>query len=148
MHSSPSPLRHHSVSPPPPTTALSTLVPTPPGRSSVSLSHLLPSSYSTDHACSKNRSYFHQRCEPSPSPPLPAPRPSTITLKHCLLSKSKSCSCSSPPSHLPIAPPQDTPVGPHPDDPHIDRHPTHPSPPILEFGGVCQRGVHQSVALS
>lgn len=44
----------------------------PSGWSAVSLSHLLPSSYSTDHACSKNRSHFHPWYKsPPPSPPLP-----------------------------------------------------------------------------
>lgn len=77
------------------------------GRSPVSLSHLLPSSYSTDHACSKNRSHFHPRhnLPPSLAPPLfcvtsfPNPSPDRS-------------SCPSPPSHLSIAPPRTPPSPP------------------------------------
>lgn len=87
----------------------------------------------------------------NPAPPLPTPPPHAP-------GPSLSCIASFPnPSPVPVQARRLTsplhhlktpPWPPHPDDPHIDRHPTPPYPPILEFGGVCQRGVHQSVALS
>lgn len=53
----------------------------PPQRCSpLSLSHLLPSSYSTDHACSKNRSHFHLRFNTPHTPPPPNSCPCTTAL--------------------------------------------------------------------
>lgn len=95
------------------------------GWSPVSLSHLLPSSYSTDHACSKNRSHFHPRC--NPHPPCPAPLLSCITsFPNPSLVRS---SCPSPPTHLPIAPPLTPPV--HPPSP--------PQPIISSHAGIWRR---------
>lgn len=104
----------------------------PSGCSPVSLSHLLPSSYSTDHACSKNRSHFHPRHNPPHT--LQPPSPCTTTLLHYLLSKSKPCPqfLSKPtvsPLHCSTSNPTLTPSQ---------------CPPMVEFGGVCQQGVHQS----
>lgn len=61
------------------------------GWSPISLNHLLPSSYSTDHACSKNRSHFHS---PRNIPPQPSPSAIAARSPHpldYLLSKSKPC---------------------------------------------------------
>lgn len=118
-------LSRHSMRPPLPTPLL------PSGWSPVSLSHLLLSSYSTDHACSKNRSHFHPRYNPPPNPPS---SPCTTTLLHYLLSK-----CPQFLSKSTISPPHCSTSSP-------TRVPQQPPHPMLEFGGVCRRGVHQSWA--
>lgn len=132
MHSSPSPLSHHSVSPPQPPSppSLPPLLEDLPSHSLTFSLRLIPL---TMHVPKTDLIFINGA---NPAPPPQTPRPWTITLMHCLLSKSKSCSCSSPPSHLPIAPPRDTPVAPPPQR-HTHRLTPHPS--ISSHIGIWRR---------
>lgn len=123
IHSSLSPLSHHSVQPP-----HRPLHPHSHSHPSWKISHLTlsPSPFVLFHwPCMFQKQILFSstvRTQPLPTP-HPTPRPWTVTVMHCLLSKSKSCSCSCPLSHLPIAPPRDTPEAPPP-----QRHTHRPTP--------------------